>query len=266
MPSLNLDSGYFGHPKTLRLIGLLGLGAEAYPLRLWCHAATYEPETGCFKHCSATELESFAQWHGQPGELVNALMKTGFIEQTDSSYQIHDWHEHAGHIIAFKKRAKTAAKKRWGKYTKSTAPSNAKGKAKQCPSSTVLAKQILTYLNTQTGSDFREVSANLDPIKARLMSKVSVEQCEAVIQQKIKDWLHDDKMRKNLTPATLFRASNFEKYLGQLAATAPAPPLQHQPAPAAPVMTEAERQAAAEQGQRMVGDVLRSLRAVPPPE
>lgn len=58
MASLNLDMDYFGHPKTKRLVGLLGRGAEVLPLRLWCHVGKYHAQDGRLAGYSPQEIEA----------------------------------------------------------------------------------------------------------------------------------------------------------------------------------------------------------------
>src|SRR5689334_22972130 len=123
MPSLNLDLNYFGHRKTLRLEAILGKGAAELPLRLWTYCGKYHPDTGQFIGYSEAEIEGIAKWWGEPGMLIKTLSRPEILllEKIDGGYQIHDWKEHAGHLWAFKRRAKTAAKKRWKKYASSNA-------------------------------------------------------------------------------------------------------------------------------------------------
>lgn len=77
------------------------------------------------------------------------------------------------------------------------------------------ADEILTYLNSKTGNKYRPEKSNLALIQARLAS-ATVEQIQAVIDAKVTEWRADPKMRKFLRPSTLFRATNFEQYLGQV--------------------------------------------------
>ena len=65
MAYLNLDPDYFNHPKTIRLIGLLGVGAAEYPIRLWCYCAKYHPVDGLLRGYSDVEIESAASWRGE---------------------------------------------------------------------------------------------------------------------------------------------------------------------------------------------------------
>ena len=126
MPNLNLDIEYFDHVKTVRLVGLLGKGSEVLPLKLWCRAAKHHAGTGRLTDYSAQEIESLVGWWGNTGHMVEAMVKVGFLEQVNGSYEIHGWKEKQGHIVAYKERAKNAAEPRWG-LRRENATSNALG-------------------------------------------------------------------------------------------------------------------------------------------
>lgn len=113
MPYLNLDVDFFDHPKTRRLIGLLGKGSEAVPLRVWAYVGKYHAADGKLADYSAQEIETIVGWWGTAGRMVDALIQVGFLHQVDGGYQVHDWLEHEGHIVVFQKRARTAAQARW---------------------------------------------------------------------------------------------------------------------------------------------------------
>lgn len=78
------------------------------------------------------------------------------------------------------------------------------------------AIEILDFLNSKTGRSFRPVDTNLKLIIARLKSGVEVEDCKAVIAKKFREWSGDEKMIQYLRPATLFNATKFEQYVGEL--------------------------------------------------
>jgi hypothetical protein len=138
MPYLNLDLDYFDHPKTRRLIGLLGRGAAELPIRLWAYCGKYHSLSGSLAGYSAQEIESIVGWWGKPGELVEALTRVGFLVEGADGYRIHEWADHNGHIEVFKERAKGAAKQRWERYrarmdATGNATSIAQASDKQCP-------------------------------------------------------------------------------------------------------------------------------------
>jgi len=82
------------------------------------------------------------------------------------------------------------------------------------------AKEVLAHLNAIAGRSYRAVDSTLSPIRARLQSGATVDQCKAVIAAKAGEWKADPKMQKYLRPETLFGATKFEQYLGQLGVAA----------------------------------------------
>jgi hypothetical protein len=91
MTSLNLDLDFFDHPKTRRLVGLLGRGSEVLPIKLWCWCAKYHAESGWLTGYSAQEIESILGWWGEPGKMVEAMVKVGFlIESVDGLCLVRD--------------------------------------------------------------------------------------------------------------------------------------------------------------------------------
>jgi uncharacterized phage protein (TIGR02220 family) len=80
------------------------------------------------------------------------------------------------------------------------------------------ATEVLEHLNVKVGKHFQPVAANTDLIRNRLREGASVEDCKAVIDAKHAEWGHDPKMAAYLRPATLFNASKFAQYVGQLGA------------------------------------------------
>lgn len=134
MASLNLDLNYFDHPKTLRLMARLGAKADVLPIRLWAYVGKHQPESGRLDMTEA-ELERACRWWGKRGAMVTAMVDVGFLDQrTQTSFSVHDWLDHSGHLGTFKIRAQTAARKRWGmpEAQPSNASSNAKDDDKQC--------------------------------------------------------------------------------------------------------------------------------------
>lgn len=78
------------------------------------------------------------------------------------------------------------------------------------------ASEVLNFLNEKTGRAYEPVKANLQLIQARLREGASVADLRAVIAMKCREWKGDPKMEKFLRPLTLFRASNFAQYKGEL--------------------------------------------------
>lgn len=159
MPSLNIDLNFFEHPKLKRLRGLLNPNAEAYLIRLWAHVGKFHPEDGILKNFSKLEIEGIAGWDGEKNKMLEAFLKTGFIEKVGKWYEIHDWREHEGHLLVFKERAKLAAEGRWGnRINKDKSDKNAsstpKGGSKQCPYIAVHSIAVQSNTNKQAQAPF----------------------------------------------------------------------------------------------------------------
>jgi uncharacterized phage protein (TIGR02220 family) len=78
------------------------------------------------------------------------------------------------------------------------------------------AIEVLNFLNEKTERAYRPVDANLKLIIARLHSGATVMDCRQVIAKKTREWRGDGKMAEYLRPATLFNATKFEQYMGEL--------------------------------------------------
>lgn len=81
---------------------------------------------------------------------------------------------------------------------------------------------VIDFLNAKTGRKYPgrnpkgNPTANAEVVIHRLKEGYTVEDCKSVVAKKCRDWLHDEKMSKYITPETLFRRSNFERYVGEL--------------------------------------------------
>ncbi|HSW68534.1 MAG TPA: conserved phage C-terminal domain-containing protein [Gammaproteobacteria bacterium] len=81
------------------------------------------------------------------------------------------------------------------------------------------AVEVLQFLNEKTGRAYRPVEANLKLIIARLKSGATPSECYQVIAKKSREWGGHAEMDQYLRPATLFNATKFEQYVGELVAT-----------------------------------------------
>ena len=80
-----------------------------------------------------SEIEEVANWKGKSGLLVEKMVQIKFLDKLKNGYRVHDWKEHAGHLQAFKLRAKSAAKARWKDIATSNASSNRKPVVSNAP-------------------------------------------------------------------------------------------------------------------------------------
>ncbi len=81
----------------------------------------------------------------------------------------------------------------------------------------IYSREVLFYLNQKTGKQYR----NTKHIEARLKEGRTVEDCKRVIDTKIIDpyFITNPKF---LNPETLFRPSNFDRYLNEAVSSLPA--------------------------------------------
>lgn len=117
------------------------------------------------------------------------------------------------------------------------------------------SREILDFLNRTTGHDYRHVPVNLTLIEARLKSGVTSAQLRAVIAMKARQWSGEAIMAKYLRPATLFNATKFEQYLGELPAAGHKPEIERGLAPEwttglTEEQIQARLKAASEEGRR----------------
>jgi hypothetical protein len=99
------------HPKTAELVMALGdKNAGMYVIRFWEWLATYAPR-GVFKKSLTEHIERWCEWSNEPGQLLRALIETGWIELGQEDTLIaHDWWEHQRALV--EKAEKDAARKR----------------------------------------------------------------------------------------------------------------------------------------------------------
>jgi len=77
------------------------------------------------------------------------------------------------------------------------------------------AKEAIEYLNLKTGARYRAVEANLKLVRARLAEGATLDEMRAVIDNKAKEWAGTDSA-KYLRPETLFNATKYNQYAGQV--------------------------------------------------
>ena len=85
--------------------------------------------------------------------------------------------------------------------------------------------EILKFFISETGKSLKLTkigrSDKYKVIMPKLKGGSTVDECKAVISLKSKQWKNDKQMSKHLCIPTLFRASNFEKYIDELGSSNP---------------------------------------------
>ena len=86
------------HPKFAALQSILHLRkSETMGLleMLWHFTGKYAPQGNCGKF-KDVEIESWIDWGGERGRLIEALVETGWLDRSaEHRLLVHDWHEHA---------------------------------------------------------------------------------------------------------------------------------------------------------------------------
>ena len=90
-----LDADYWDHPKTLKMIELMGQRGETIPLKMWSWAAKFKL-TGVFD--SPLQLALACRFKGDPTKVQDALKTAGFLDP--DGLTIHDWMERTGRGLA----------------------------------------------------------------------------------------------------------------------------------------------------------------------
>lgn len=76
--------------------------------------------------------------------------------------------------------------------------------------------EVLNFLNEKTGRNYQPVAANINLIASRIREGATVDQCRQVIAKKCREWRDDPGQEIYLRPKTLFNATNFANYQGEL--------------------------------------------------
>jgi len=117
---IRLSIGFKNHRKRKRLRRILGDRADSYLIDLWLTVAIDRPG-GILTGWSAEDVADACSWEGDPLELVDAFVESGWIEyDEDGVMLVHDWREHQGWACGAKSRAeqaRKAAETRWSKGT-----------------------------------------------------------------------------------------------------------------------------------------------------
>lgn len=119
------------HPKIRKLIRRLGYEAFFSLTCLWAFAAAHKPN-GDLNGMDSEDIELAAEWSGEPGTFVIALIELRLLDVDDAgNMNIHDWRDHNGYAFyadARTAKAQKAASARWNKNSE-LMPADAQGNA-----------------------------------------------------------------------------------------------------------------------------------------
>ena len=118
---IRLDSSFQGHRKRKKLQILLGAEGVLALVDLWIATAKNKPR-GILSGMDEADIAIDARWQGEPKQLVDALVKTGWLDlDGDGTFCLHDWAHWQPWVYHSEDRseqAKDAAKTRWEKHRK----------------------------------------------------------------------------------------------------------------------------------------------------
>lgn len=120
---IRIKTSFPNHPKTLKLIDLMGETAPWKFIKLLLFAGQNKPD-GLLANMSRQAICTAMGHKGNPTLMINALKKCGFLDKHESGFlQIHDWKDHNPYAFRAPERtahAKKGAAARWEKKTKQT--------------------------------------------------------------------------------------------------------------------------------------------------
>lgn len=100
------------HPKTKKLARLLSVSLPAAVGHLhyfWWWALDFAQD-GVLDKYDAADLAEAMEWKGDEQALLDALIESGYVDDTELGIVIHDWGVYAGKLL--ERRAKDRARKR----------------------------------------------------------------------------------------------------------------------------------------------------------
>ena len=139
--------GLLDHPKWRRLCRSCGLEGGVGLLRLWSFCACSRFD-GVLDGLGDDDIEELADWRGEHGALISALLKPGrpggygFLERRDDGVLVvHDWCSHNGFIASFPERSAVARMNAQARWTAKN-PSRLRAKATKQHSGTASVKSL----------------------------------------------------------------------------------------------------------------------------
>ncbi|MFM9108766.1 MAG: hypothetical protein ACKOWF_18935 [Chloroflexota bacterium] len=100
------------HPKLRRLALQLGIGraqAVGHCMYLWWWCLDFAQD-GRLDRYDVLDLELAAEWAGEPGVLIAALIEVGLLDRSEHGLAVHDWQDYAGRLL--ERRRADAERKR----------------------------------------------------------------------------------------------------------------------------------------------------------
>lgn len=247
-----VDPDFLDHWKTRMLVDLLGGDecAPLYVLRLWGHC---QARRAVDFDITPVVLKAICRSPHDAAAFEAAMIEAGFVERDGATLRVPKWAEHNPKLVANWRNGGSGGRPtKPNKNPPETQPETQPEPTGNPPETQIEigvthrkpvgeervgeeknklmsgkpdpepradhsdAVEILGYLNARAGKAFRPVKSNVGLVLARLREGASVDDCKAVIDAKVAQWLGDAKMAEFLRPATLFGREKFAQYLGDV--------------------------------------------------
>lgn len=118
---IRIKTSFPDHPKTRRLVDLMGPLAPWYLIKLWIFAAENKPE-GILTNMTRSAICRAMGWEKNPVRMINALTKCGFLDKDENgNFSLHDWSCHNSYCFRSPQRiavSQKGANARWEKKQK----------------------------------------------------------------------------------------------------------------------------------------------------
>ena len=114
---IRLSTGFFHHPKTVKLKRRMGPAGLVALLQLWTWAAQNKPD-GNLSGMDEEDVAIAAGWDEDACLFVQALSAARFLDGQAGAYVLHGWQEHQAYAAAEPARiekARKAAQARWAR-------------------------------------------------------------------------------------------------------------------------------------------------------
>lgn len=97
------------HRKYKKLKRIIGPATMEHLVTFWGTVAEQVPN-GALNGWSTEDIEDAAGWDGESGVFFAALVESEFLDETESGYYPHDWHEHQPWVVGAEERSESARK------------------------------------------------------------------------------------------------------------------------------------------------------------
>ncbi len=192
---------------------------------IWLDSNLHESCNGLVTQVSRRSIEDIMHCPGFAAVLER--MKWAYFDDEERILTVINWERHSGSTA--KSRASGNQRvKRFRNAPTVTESLPEKRREEKSKDKTLMsgsqantdAVEVLQFLNDKTGRHFRNTPATLKPILARLKEGNDVATCKAVVVRRWRAWKDDAEMREYLRPDTLFNATKFAQYVGEVPADA----------------------------------------------